>query len=223
MANLNFYELLNVPTTATPEELKRNYKQLILQCHPDKIQQQNQEQLNRCQSEQREIVTVNDNESDPRANRESDNNNFNAINEAWNTLKDPIKRKLYDAELLQTKFQTHINIYATITLSDMQRIQLEEEEEGEERTIDGESWDERSESDKETATTTTLSLAYAYNCRCGGQYVLDDESAEQQGREGDGEHLKSSEMIVECSECSLVIIVKPVANKQYTADMTINV
>jgi len=38
--------------------------------------------------------------------------------------------------------------------------------------------------------------------------VDDDESAEQR------EQLKASEMIVECSECSLVIIVKPVANKQ---------
>ncbi|XP_060645989.1 DPH4 homolog [Drosophila nasuta] len=208
MANVNFYELLNVPTTATFEELKRNYKQLILQCHPDKIQQQKQ-------SEESNVgtVTVNANENDP--NRESDNSNFNAINKAWNTLKDPIKRKLYDAELLQTKFQTHINIYATIALSDMQRVQVMEDEE-----------EERAETNKSDKETATLSFAYAYNCRCGGQYVLDDESAQQQQqqvREGESEHLKASEMIVECSECSLMIIVKPVANKQYTADMTINV
>ncbi|XP_062125319.1 DPH4 homolog [Drosophila sulfurigaster albostrigata] len=207
MANVNFYKLLNVPTTATFEELKRNYKQLILQCHPDKIQQQKQ-------SEESEVVTVtvNANENDP--NRESDNSNFNAINKAWNTLKDPIKRKLYDAELLQTKFQTHINIYATITLSDMQRVQVMDDEE-----------EERAETNKSDKETATLSFAYAYNCRCGGQYVLDDESAQQQHqvREGESEHLKASEMIVECSECSLMIIVKPVANKQYTADMTINV
>ncbi|KAH8360051.1 hypothetical protein KR093_010409, partial [Drosophila rubida] len=213
----NFYELLNVPATASFEELKRNYKQLILQCHPDKIQQQQQqEQLDQLQSEHRVEVAVNSNESDP--NRESDNNNFNAINEAWNTLKDPIKRKLYDAELLQTKFQTHINIYATITLSDMQRIQVVDEDEEEVEkgsTADGEGSDDRNESDKETAAA--LSFAYAYNCRCGGQYVLDDESAEQQQQEQherEREHLKASEMIVECSECSLVIIVKPVANKQ---------
>ncbi|KAL7729053.1 hypothetical protein ACLKA6_019885 [Drosophila palustris] len=113
MSNMNFYERLNASTTATFDELKRNYKQLILQCHPDKLQQQ--------QPHQQSEVTVNSAESDP--NRESDNN-FNAINEAWNILKDPIKRKLYDAELLQTKFETHSNIYATITLNDMQHFNL---------------------------------------------------------------------------------------------------
>ncbi|XP_030562243.1 DPH4 homolog [Drosophila novamexicana] len=180
MSNLNFYELLNASPTATFEELKRNYKQLILQCHPDKLQQQER------------AVTVNANESDP--NRESDSN-FNAINEAWNTLKDPTKRKQYDAELLLTKFETHSNIYASITLSDMHstRIEMMAEEEGSEQSA--------TDADKET---TTLSWAYAYNCRCGGQYLLDDESQREQ--------LRACEMIVECSECSLVIIVKPDAN-----------
>ncbi|KAH8407786.1 hypothetical protein KR222_007820 [Zaprionus bogoriensis] len=198
MAKVNFYELLNATTTATFEELKRNYKQLILQCHPDKLQQQ----------QQQNAVTVNSEESDP--NIESDNNNFNAINEAWTTLKDPIKRKHYDAELLQTKFQTHSNIYATITLNDMQRTRVECEEEPE----GGEHAEADSSTDKETATTSTAtsasaspgswSFAYAYNCRCGGQYLLDDESAAEQR-----DRLGASEMIVECSECSLVVIVKP--------------
>lgn len=200
MSNLNFYERLNASATATFEELKRNYKQLILQCHPDKLQQQEHQQVHQ-QSE----VTVDSKESDP--NRESDNN-FNAINEAWNILKDPIKRKLYDAELLQTKFQTHSNIYATITLNDMQRTQVELSEEEQEEVEECDESDTDKETTKSTATST-LSFAYAYNCRCGGQYVVDDdESAEQR------EQLKASEMIVECSECSLVIIVKPVANKQ---------
>jgi len=183
MSNMNFYERLNASATASFDELKRNYKQLILQCHPDKLQQQQLE------NHQQSDVTVNSNECDP--NRESDNN-FNAINEAWNTLKDPIKRKLYDAELLQTKFETHINIYATITLNDMQRTQVVEEAEEEEEC-------DENETDTDKETSTSLSFAYAYNCRCGGQYVV-DESAEQR------EQLKASEMIVECSECSLVII-----------------
>ncbi|EDW15910.1 DPH4 homolog [Drosophila mojavensis] len=195
MSNLNFYELLNANATATFEELKRNYKQLILQCHPDKLQQQ-----------QTVAVTVTANESDP--NRESDNN-FNAINEAWNTLKDPIKRKHYDAELLQSKFEKHNNIYASVTLSDMHRTRVEMAEDDEE----GENENENEiETDKESATTTTTaaaakwSSAYAYDCRCGGQYVLlDDESQREQ-------QPRASEMIVECSECSLVIIVKPDAN-----------
>lgn len=192
MAGLNFYELLNATTTATFEELKRNYKQLILQCHPDKLQQQQQSRASAVK------LTVNSNESDPNV---LENSNFNAINEAWNTLKDPIKRKHYDAELLQTKFQTHSNIYATITLNDMQRTRVEMEEEGEEEA-------DTSSTDKETTATSTWSFAYAYNCRCGGQYLLDDDDESAGGEQRDG-RLKSSEIIVECSECSLVIIVKP--------------
>lgn len=203
MAGLNFYELLNAPTTATFEELKRNYKQLILQCHPDKLQQHHQQHQ---ESGAAIEVTVNSNSNkiDPNVGNDNSNNNFNAINEAWNTLKDPIKRKHYDAELLQTKFQTHSNIYATITLSDMQRTRVEMDDDDVET---GEVDADTSSTDKETTTTTTTkwSFAYAYNCRCGGQYLLDDESA---GEQRDGRQ-KSSEIIVECSECSLVIIVKP--------------
>lgn len=204
MAGLNFYELLNATTTATFEELKRNYKQLILQCHPDKLQQQHQQQHQ--QSGAAVEVTVNSNESDPNVGNDNSNNNFNAINEAWNTLKDPIKRKHYDAELLQTKFQTHSNIYATITLNDMQRTQVEmDDDDVETAEEDADTSSTDKESTTTTTTATTWSFAYAYNCRCGGQYLLDDESA---GEQRDG-RLKSSEIIVECSECSLVIIVKP--------------
>lgn len=90
----DFYELLNVPSTASFDEIKCSYKQLILQCHPDKLRQLD----------------------DPNPGSEAQNSDFNAINAAWNTLKDPIRRKHYDAELLQSKFRAHSNIYATVVL-----------------------------------------------------------------------------------------------------------
>ncbi|SPP83129.1 DPH4 homolog [Drosophila guanche] len=179
----DFYELLKVAETASFEEIKGSYKQLILQCHPDKLQQHDVADPNReCLGEEER--------------RDQNLSDFNAINEAWNTLKDPIKRKHYDAELLQSKFQAHSNIYAHITTSDMESIQLEVTEDGGE--ADGDA-----DADKETATVWT----YAYDCRCGGQYLLDearalDESTEQSGP-------ATSDAIVECSECSLVIVVKP--------------
>ncbi|XP_026840476.1 DPH4 homolog isoform X1 [Drosophila persimilis] len=178
----DFYEVLKVSETANFEEIKGSYKQLILQCHPDKLQQHDVADPNR------RIVG----EEERRSQNLSD---FNAINEAWNTLKDPIKRKHYDAELLQAKFQAHNNIYAHITASDMRSIQVEgSEDRGE---ADGDA-----DADKETGTV----WSYAYDCRCGGQYLLDgagdlDESPGQSG-------LVASDAIVECSECSLVIIVK---------------
>ncbi|KAH8344459.1 hypothetical protein KR084_012293 [Drosophila pseudotakahashii] len=167
----DFYELLNVPSTASFEEIKCSYKQLILQCHPDKLRQLD----------------------DPNPGSEAQNSKFNAINAAWNTLKDPIKRKLYDAELLQSKFRDHSNIYATVELAEMKRIQVEIEEVDEPTSPPFRESESESKTDKGSATM----WSYAYDCRCGGQYLFD-------GPEDD----ESSEVIVECNECSLVIIVK---------------
>lgn len=171
----DFYELLNVSSTASFEEIKCSYKQLILQCHPDKLLQLD--------------------DPNPGSGSEPQNSSdFNAINAAWNTLKDPIKRKHYDAELLQSKFQAHSNIYASIELPEMQRIQNEidvddDDDEGPPPTREP-------KADKEPAATM---WSYAYDCRCGGQYLFDGGSSDNES---------SSEVIVECSECSLVIIVK---------------
>ncbi|KAH8255018.1 hypothetical protein KR032_005806 [Drosophila birchii] len=170
----DFYELLNVSSDASFEEIKCSYKQLILQCHPDKLRQLH----------------------DPNTSSRSESQNgrdFNAINAAWNTLKDPIKRKHYDAELLQSKFQAHSNIYARIGLSEMQRIQVEIDEDGDDYEAPP---SQEPQADKGPAATM---WSYAYDCRCGGQYLFDG---------GPGDNESSSEVIVECSECSLVIIVK---------------
>ncbi|KAH8382568.1 hypothetical protein KR009_004125 [Drosophila setifemur] len=186
----DFYELLKVPANATFEEIKCSYKQLILQCHPDKLQQLD----------------------DPNPRAETQNSDFNAINTAWNTLKDPIKRKHYDAEMLQSKFQTHSNIYAHVELSEMQRVQVEIEGEGEA--------DESPESESADKGSETM-WSYAYDCRCGGQYLFDgpgddddDSPATISVSAPSSSHstsAQSSEVIVECSECSLVIIVKQTA------------
>ena len=32
-----FYDLLNVKSDATPDELKKSYRKLALKCHPDKV------------------------------------------------------------------------------------------------------------------------------------------------------------------------------------------
>lgn len=69
----DFYETLNVLPTATLGEIRRSYQALALQYHPDK---------------------------NP-AERET--SYFIAITEAWNTLRDPDQRRVYDAELFQMK------------------------------------------------------------------------------------------------------------------------
>lgn len=182
---LNFYDILNASSTATIDELKLNYKQLILQCHPDKLLQQQQQQQQQ-QSEQ-EIKVKLENNDDP------NNLKFVAITEAWNCLKDPLKRKQYDAELLLNKFHTHNNIYAHIKLNEMKK-QLNTEVDSGDDDDDDDNVDDKVEEvvkgmeslkadAEEVVCNTTSKYLYTYDCRCGGQYIV-DESAEQYCRTG---------------------------------------
>lgn len=63
MENVDLYSILQVPKNVSPEELKRAYKKLCIQHHPDKG---------------------------------GDENEFKKVSEAYNILKDPEKRQVYD-------------------------------------------------------------------------------------------------------------------------------
>lgn len=71
---MTYYELLGVSKTASEDEIKRAYRSLALKHHPD-----------RC--------------SDPNSSEK-----FKSINEAYETLSDPEKRKMYDAQLNGNQF-----------------------------------------------------------------------------------------------------------------------
>jgi molecular chaperone DnaJ len=67
MAKRDYYEQLGVPRNASPEDLKKAFRKLAMQYHPDR------------------------NPGDPEAEQ-----NFKAINEAYDVLRDEQKRAAYD-------------------------------------------------------------------------------------------------------------------------------
>src|SRR5438105_6711593 len=66
----DYYEILGVPRTANPDDIKRAYRQLARKHHPD---------------------------LQPAAERTKAADRFKEINEAYEVLRDPEKRAKYDA------------------------------------------------------------------------------------------------------------------------------
>ena len=110
------YRALGCSKEASYEDLKKAYRKLILQHHPDKMHLQD---------------STNTDEK------------FREIEEAWSILRNPEKKRKYDAECRQAdlEFQS-ILIYARITPDEM--------------TLE-------TNSDPETLS---------YGCRCGSNYLI---------------------------------------------------
>lgn len=90
--NQNYYEVLNSHQTDSIENIKKKYQLLLLQHHPDKKQNN--------------------------ADNHISSNVFHCIDAAWKTLRDPAKRRAYDAEINQEKFNEKPIVHDTLTLDE---------------------------------------------------------------------------------------------------------
>ncbi|CAG8622896.1 8874_t:CDS:2 [Paraglomus occultum] len=100
----SYYDILGVHKEASFNEIKSKYQQLLLLYHPDKVRQ------NIGQGE-----TTNSNDED-----KVDNPMIHKIVEAWQTLKNPEKRKAYDAFITASEYAENQEIInAEVDLDEM--------------------------------------------------------------------------------------------------------
>lgn len=90
-----YYEILGVPRTATIEQIKRRYRQLVRRYHPDVA-----------------------------ADKDAAQRIFLEINEAYETLVNPDKRIIYDASLDSDAFRTAPNYRSTSNSTTFEEIHV---------------------------------------------------------------------------------------------------
>ncbi|XP_050067591.1 DPH4 homolog [Anopheles maculipalpis] len=92
---ISYYDVLEVPRTATLEEIRKSYQELALQYHPDK---------RKCSA----------------SSGTDESDKFIRIDQAWKVLRDDRLRRIYDAELMQqTKEEYFVN--EILTEADFER------------------------------------------------------------------------------------------------------
>jgi diphthamide biosynthesis protein 4 len=79
---MNHYEVLSVDRSASLEDIKLNYRNLLLQYHPDKIQQNSSSGKPQSSSQRQQCLRF-----------------YDQIQLAWKILCDPVTRQEYDEEI----------------------------------------------------------------------------------------------------------------------------
>jgi diphthamide biosynthesis protein 4 len=85
----NFYNVLDVPTNASAAQIRVAYHKIVIKLHPDKT------------------------------GEEYDKDLLHAVQAAWETLRDPVKRQEYDERLSLMLSEIRTCIYDEVKLSEM--------------------------------------------------------------------------------------------------------
>jgi len=233
------YDVIGVSPTATQEEIKSAYRNLVIRCHPDKLQNEGQthktwgEELqmtsalsaididykddaigkqdidcNKSVKENKLGATGNDDHApgpngtateDLQTIQEAAQSIFHQLQMAYNTLRDPFKRRQYDGNLQRLHERTEWKRKGAV------EVDLSEMECDLCQVVDDSSNDSCSESDigrDETGDIikTELQKVYFYPCRCGDTFNI--------FREDLIERKAANELFWQCGSCSLSIHVR---------------
>eukprot|EP00956_Cyclotella_meneghiniana_P011327 scaffold15934_cov52-Cyclotella_meneghiniana.AAC.15 len=211
------YETLGISSTATAEEIKRAYRRLVLQHHPDKLKDGDTSSLfadgaqTVLETTEASIIGYDTANNDPRLdnndtrrasqsnnNISKDNNSnngvttsFHQIQTAYTTLRNPTTRHQYDTALERISHTSNLQYTAASLVytseMDMEKCII---------TVSDE---------EECEVETTM---YCYECRCGYVFeilheellpTLDDTS------DDDDNHEEKEGKVWNCGGCSLMI------------------
>lgn len=155
--DVSFYAVLEVPQSASFEEIRANYKEKCLKCHPDKIGPETQE-----------------------------TGTFHKLQKAYETLRDPVKREIYDQSLLGKLYiSCQSNNLLGISYQAERTISLEVDLDDMEHDEEKQEWS--------YACRYDVTWRHELTGRCGSHFLVSLHSLEQEID------------VVQCLGCSLYI------------------
>lgn len=92
----NLYDILGCDKTMSHEMLKENYRKLLVKLHPDK--------------------SISSSTTDACAE----------LNKAWDILKDPDSKRVYDEQMEQSYIDTGVTIFETLNVNDLENNEFDD-------------------------------------------------------------------------------------------------
>lgn len=189
---MSHYEILSISENASLSQIKAAHRRKALIYHPDK--QAPQRSINdgkvladRPSSDDAEISSQTPTKY--RNDGEKDNAlKFEEVQLAWECLRDPEKRQMYDDSLMRKRERETaiVNKATCINLSEMECEFCDVELEEEDYNL-GDSTEVKSKAQN----------IYSYSCRCGDRIEILEEELNEMSQE--------DPVILDCSSCSLII------------------